>query len=543
MKIFSYAFSFFILLTLNLYSANDKNTPNFLIIVADDMAFTDIGTYGSEIETPNIDALAKKGVKFTQFYVSVSCSPTRAMLLSGTDNHQAGLGNMGELLTESQKGAPGYEGHLNNSVVTIAEVLKDNGYHTYMAGKWHLGHEPEQYPHSRGFEKSFSMMFGGASHWSDMYGLIYLQTPAIYTKNGEKLDKIPKDFYSSRSYTDFLIDSIRENLDDGKPFLAYLAFTAPHDPLHVPEPWLSKYRGAYDEGYEVLHKKRFNAAKKAGVVPESANMPKPYSSVKPWDTLADEEKALEARRMEVYAGMVDNIDYNVGRVIKFLKDTGQYDNTIIIFMSDNGANPWEMNEYPVPNQEEFLKQFDNSLENIGHPNSAIAYGIGWATAGVGPKYLFKMTVAEGGISSPLIISGPGIADNGRTIESFAYVTNIMPTILEMADSKHPKVYNGNKIHPLDGKSLLPVLTAKSDKIYSDEDVIAGEMLGGKWVRQGQYKAVMIAPPYGSNKWELYDISIDPGETNNLASTKPEKLKTLVDEYEKYAERVGVVPPN
>ncbi len=290
-------------------------------------------------------------------------------------------------------------------------------------------------------------------------------------------------------------------------------------------------------------RKDLTPQKKAGVVPESANMPKPYSSVKPWDTLADEEKALEARRMEVYAGIIDNIDYNVGRVIKFLKDTGQYDNTIIIFMSDNGANPWEMNEYPVPNQEEFLKQFDNSLENIGHPNSAIAYGIGWATAGVGPKYLFKMTVAEGGISSPLIISGPGIADNGRTIESFAYVTNIMPTILEMADSKHPKVYNGNKIHPLDGKSLLPVLTAKSDKIYSDEDVIAGEMLGGKWVRQGQYKAVMIAPPYGSNKWELYDISIDPGETNNLASTKPEKLKTLVDEYEKYAERVGVVPPN
>jgi len=536
-------FSFLILFTLNLYSANDKNTPNFLIIVADDMAFTDIGTYGSEIETPNIDSLAKEGVKFTHYYVSLSCSPTRSMLLSGTDNHQAGLGNMAELLTEAQKGAPGYEGHLNKSVVTIAEVLKDNGYHTYMAGKWHLGHKPEQYPRSRGFEKSFSMLYGGASHWADMYGLIFLQTPAYYTKNGEKLDKIPKDFFSSRSYTDFLIDSIRENIDDGKPFLAYLAFTAPHDPLHVPEPWLSKYKGKYDDGYDELHKKRFNAAKKAGVVPESANMPKPHPKVKPWDTLADEEKALEARRMEVYAGMVDNIDYNVGRVIKFLKDTGQYDNTIIIFMSDNGANPWEMNEYPVPNQEEFLKQFDNSLENIGHPNSAIAYGIGWATAGDGPKYLFKMTVAEGGISSPLIISGPGIADNGRTIESFAYVTNIMPTILEMADSKHPKVYNGNKIHPLDDKSLLPVLTAKSDKIYSDEDVIAGEMLGGKWVRQGQYKAVMIAPPYGSNKWELYDISVDPGETNNLASNKPKKLKTLIEEYDNYAKRVGVVPPN
>jgi len=497
----------------------------------------------ARLKHPILMHLQKKGVKFTQFYVSVSCSPTRAMLLSGTDNHLAGLGNMGEMLTPSQKGAPGYEGYLNNSVVTFAEVLRENGYHTYMAGKWHLGHDSDYLPRSRGFERSFGLLHGGASHWDDMSGLMKHETPVDYSKNGEKLDKLPKDFFSSRSYTDFLIDSIRENQNDGKPFLAYLAFTAPHDPLHVPEPWLSKYKGKYDDGYNVLHKKRFNAAKKSGVVPESAELPAPHSTVKPWNTLSEEQKAIEARKMEVYAGMVENLDYHIGRVINYLKDTGQYDNTVIIFMSDNGANPWEMNEYPVPNQEEFLKQFDNSLENIGHPNSAIAYGIGWATAGEGPKDLFKMTVGEGGISSPLIISGPGIADNGRTIESFAYVTNIMPTILEMADSKHPKVYNGNKIHPLDGKSLLPVLTAKSDKIYSDEDVIAGEMLGGKWVRQGQYKAVMIAPPYGSNKWELYDISIDPGETNNLASTKPEKLKTLVDEYEKYAERVGVVPPN
>jgi len=543
MKICSYALCFFILLTLNLYAANDNNPPNFLIIVADDMAFTDIGTYGSEIETPNIDSLAKEGVKFTQYYVSVSCSPTRSMLLSGTDNHLAGLGNMGELLTPSQKGAPGYEGYLNNSVVTFAEVLRDNGYHTYMAGKWHLGHEPDYYPGARGFETSFSMLHGGGSHWDDMSGLMEKDSPITYTKNGEKLEQIPKDFFSSRSYSDFLIDSIRENQNDGKPFLAYLSFTAPHDPLHVPEPWLSKYKGKYDDGYNVLHKKRFNAAKKSGVVPESAELPATHPTVIPWNSLSDEEKAIEVRKMEVYAGMVDNLDYHIGRVINYLKDTGQYDNTVIIFMSDNGANPWDSEDYPGENQQEFLKQFDNSLENIGHPNSAIAYGIGWATAGVGPKDLFKFTVGEGGISSPLIISGPGIKGHGRTNTSFAYVTNIMPTILEMADAKHPEVYNGNKVRPLDGKSLVPVLTAKSDKIYSDKDIIAGEMLGGKWVRQGNYKAVMIAPPYGSNKWELYDISVDPGETNNLASTKPEKLKTLAGEYEKYATRVGVVPPN
>jgi len=272
-------------------------------------------------------------------------------------------------------------------------------------------------------------------------------------------------------------------------------------------------------------------------------LPKAYSSVKPWDTLSDEEKAFEARRMEVYAGIIDNIDYNVGRVIKFLKDTGQYENTIIIFMSDNGANPWEMDEYPAPNQKEFVEQFDNSIDNIGRPGSAIALGIGWATAGGGPKDLFKMTVGEGGISSPLIISGPGIKGKDRTVESFVYATNIMPTIIELTGAKYPKIYKGKNIIPLESKSLLPVLKAKSDRVYSEEDVIAGEMRGGKWVRQGKYKAVLIAAPYGSNKWEFYDISVDPGETNNLASSNPEKLKALIVEYDNYAKRVGVVEPN
>lgn len=254
MRISIYALALIFLFSGSLYAGNKNPPPNILIVVVDDMAFTDIGAFGSEIETPNIDALATQGVKFTQFYVSVSCSPTRSMLLSGSDNHLAGLGNMGELLTPNQKGKPGYEGHLNNNVETFAEALKANGYHTYMAGKWHLGHEPDYYPGSRGFEKSYSLLNGGASHWDDMSGLLESESPAEYRKNGEKLEKLPKDFYSSRSFTDFLIDSIREDQKDNKPFLAYLAFTAPHDPLHVPEPWLSKYRGKYDAGYDELHK-------------------------------------------------------------------------------------------------------------------------------------------------------------------------------------------------------------------------------------------------------------------------------------------------
>ena len=223
--------------------------PNILLVVADDLGWTDLGSFGSEIETPNLDSLAQRGVMFTDFHTSVSCSPTRSMLLSGTDNHIAGLGNMGELISPEQRGKPGYEGHLNNRVVSLAELLRDNGYHTYLAGKWHLGHKPASFPHARGFERSFSMLFGGASYWSDMFGLMAEQEEiAEYVLDDKRLEELPKDFYATRSFTDFLINSIRANRGDGQPFLAYLAFTAPHDPLHVPEPWRSRYRGNYNDG-------------------------------------------------------------------------------------------------------------------------------------------------------------------------------------------------------------------------------------------------------------------------------------------------------
>ena len=241
------------LLLLGTAPAAFSKRPNILLVMVDDMGWTDIGSFGSEIDTPNLDALAQQGVKFTDFHVSVSCSPTRSMLLSGTDNHIAGLGNMGEMIAPEQRGKPGYEGHLNKRVVSLAEVLRAGGYHTYMAGKWHLGKEPDYLPHARGFERSFSMLFGGASYWSDMFGMMAVHEEiADYVQDDKRLEELPGDFYATRSYTDFLIESIRENRGDGKPFLAYLAFTAPHDPLHVPEPWLSKYRGSYDEGYEVL---------------------------------------------------------------------------------------------------------------------------------------------------------------------------------------------------------------------------------------------------------------------------------------------------
>ena len=321
--------------------------PNILLVVADDMGWTDLGSFGSEIATRHLDALAEHGVQFTNFYASLSCSPTRSMLLSGTDNHLAGLGNMGELITPEQRGEPGYEGYLNDRVVSLAEVLRDGGYHTFMAGKWHLGHAPEQFPHARGFERSFSMLLGGASYWSDMFGLLAEQEEvAEYVMDGERLHELPKDFYATRSYADFLMDAIRAHRGDGRPFLAYLAFTAPHDPMQVPEPWLSMYRGRNRDGYEILKERRTTAAGRRGVVPEGVPTPERHPMLHAWESLSEEQQELEQRGMEVYAGMVANMDYHFGRVVGFLKDIGEYDNTIVIFLSDNGPNPWVSEDYP-----------------------------------------------------------------------------------------------------------------------------------------------------------------------------------------------------
>ena len=513
--------------------------PNILLVVADDMGWTDLGSFGSEIETPHLDSLARSGVSFSSFYTSVSCSPTRSMLLSGTDNHLAGLGNMGELLAPAQKGKPGYEGHLNDRVVSLAEVLQTAGYNTHMAGKWHLGHSAEYFPHQRGFERSFTMVNGGASYWKDMSGLAPSEKLVTYVKDGKVLEKVPANFYATRNFADDLIDSIRKDQDNDKPFFAYLAFTAPHDPMHVPEPWQSMYRGAYDDGYEVLKAKRTAGAKKAGVVPDSAQTPKRHAMLPAWDSLTKDKQALEARGMEVYAGMVSNLDYHYGRVVSFLKDIGEYDNTIILFMSDNGPNPWVSEDYPGNRGSEWFAQFDNSLENIGKPMSHYAYGMGFGSACSGPLDLFKMTVGEGGIRTPLLVAGPGIKPEQKT-KAFAYVWDIMPTLLDYAGIKHPESYEGRKMEPMRGKSLKGLLAGSATSVYGKNDFIGGEMQNGKWMRQGDLKASSVSPPYGPGTWHLYNVSTDPGETLDLAGEQPEKLKELQEAWENYAKDVGVV---
>ncbi|MCP4383509.1 MAG: arylsulfatase [Hyphomicrobiales bacterium] len=521
-------------------AASADERPNILLVMADDLGWSDIGPYGGEIDTPNLDALAEAGMLFTDFHASVSCSPTRAMLLSGNDNHIAGLGTMSEMLVANQVGEPGYEGHLNDRVASMAEVLRDAGYHTIMSGKWHLGHEQGTLPFDRGFDSTLTMLVGGASHWADRLGILPDDDPAKYAMNGEHIKTLPEDFYSSRSYADRLIDEIRARRGDDRPFFAYLAFTAPHDPVHAPEPWLSKYAGRYDEGYEVLKKDRWATAKELGLVPVDAPLPELLPFVTPWSELTEEDQALEKRGMEVYSGMVDAMDYHYGRVVDFLADIGELDNTIIIFLSDNGSNPFYSADYPDAGNPEFVAKFDHSLENLGRPGSNFAYGPGFASGSSGPLDYFKQTVGEGGIRVPLIIAGPGIPE-GEVTDAFAYVWDILPTLLDMTGAKYPAERNGMKLEQPRGRSMAPLFADTALEIYGPDELVAGEMAGGKWIRQGSYKAVSVPAPYGDGEWRLYDVEKDPGETTDLASDMPDLLGFLMAAWNDYSEDVGVVP--
>jgi arylsulfatase A-like enzyme len=399
-------------------AAEPAKKPNILLIVADDMGYSDVGAFGGEIETPNIDALAQRGLSATNFYVAPTCSPTRSMLLTGTDNHVAGFGVMSEYTGPQQKGKPGYEGHLNQRVTSIATLLRDSGYHTYMAGKWHLGEEKGQWPADQGFERDFTLMQGGGSHWSDM-GYPNPQHPNLtFTRNGKLLDKLPDDHFSTAAFSDFITQSIDENKADGKPFFAYLSYQAVHSPFALPDDWIDKYKGRYDQGYDALRAERLARMKAMGLVGADVSLAPRMPNVPAWDSLTPEQKKISARKMEVYAAMVANMDHHIGRVLGHLKANGQLDNTLVLFFSDNGAEPVELLELAAsvdPAMKVWLeKNWDTKPENCGRKMSVCDYGAAWAQVGSTPFNYFKHYTAEGGIRSPLIAAGPGVVSDGQT---------------------------------------------------------------------------------------------------------------------------------
>jgi arylsulfatase len=507
--------------------------PNILLIVADDLGYSDIGAFGGEIATPALDALAEQGVRLTNFHVLPSCSPTRSVLLSGVDNHQAGLGSMGEFHTPEMDGYPGYIGHLNFEVAALPEVLKAGGYRTYMVGKWHLGFEEETSPHARGFDETFILVPGGGSHWSDRMPLSPPQ-PMIYRRNGKEVESLPEDFYSTRYYTDRLLEWIRRDHGDGKPFFAYLSYTAPHDPLHAPKEYIDRYEGVFDEGWDVLRFKRLHALKELGIIhPDAEPFPR-LSSVKAWEEMSTGEKQTAARDMEVYAAMVDYMDEQIKRVFDSLKEIGEYDNTMILFFSDNGANGAEWQTAYPGQTEEFVSSFDNSLDNRGLPGSFIDTGPGWAQASSSPSRMFKGFPAEGGIRSPFVVKLPGATVNAGTMShAFVHVRDIMPTILDLAGVAHAEEFGGRAVLPLQGRSILDLLAGQAEVPYPEASRVGYELFGLKAYFDGDWKILWMPPPFGSGEWELYNLKDDPAEMNNLGVRHPERLEQMVAMWEQY----------
>ncbi|MDP3492014.1 MAG: arylsulfatase [Hyphomonadaceae bacterium] len=516
--------------------------PNFLVIVADDLGYSDIGAFGGEISTPNLDRLAYQGLRFTGFHTAPTCSPTRAMLMSGTDNHRAGLGSMSELMSPNQRGKPGHEGYLRTDIAALPEVLQANGYRTLMSGKWHLGLTPEQDPHARGFDKSFALLQGAGNH----FGADLSVDPskgATYRQNGVTLTSLPKDFYSSDAFAERLIGFLRDApKSDGasKPFFALLAFSAPHYPLQALPEDIARYRGRYDKGFEALREERLNRQAELGLIDLKKPVHALETGIGSWASLSNSEKQMASRDMEIYAAMVDRLDLNVGRVLDELARTGELDNTVVVFLSDNGA---EGSNFDKPRREAVRARIaasDNRLANRGKANSYVGYGPGWAQAATAPSWLHKAFETEGGTRAAAFIRFPGFYRQGEISNAFLSVADIAPTMLEAAGiPNHNGWFEGRKVQPITGKSWIGYLGGVRDRVYGPLDAVGGELLGSRVLRQGDWK---LTDP-GDGVWRLFNIAADPGETNDLGAAQPDRRDALAKLWDDYAKDVGVVLPD
>ena len=530
----------------------EVKAPNVLLIVVDDVGFNDLSIHGSEIQTPNIDMLMRDGVALTNFHVAPNCSPTRAMLMSGTDSHIAGLGGMAESMAPNQKGRPGYEGHLNFSVAALPEVFQDAGYHTYMTGKWHLGLTEETSPAARGFDNSFMLGEGGAGHFSNMLQ-IFGPVKATYREDGKQLDSLPDDFYSTKFYTERMIEYIDSNHNDGKPFFSYLAYSAPHWPLQAPQESIAKYKGVYDEGYEVLREKRLQSLKDLGLVDKDTSVFPRYADEPGWDELSAEEKAYQARVMEVYAAMIDDVDIYIGKLIDHLKAIGEYDNTFIFFTSDNGPEAHNLDEAWEGMAEYVASCCDNSYENIGNANSYIWYGQNWGQAGNTPARMYKGFTSQGGIRVPAFAHYPKGIEKGVRSDGLLHVMDVMPTLLEFAGISHPgSPYRDREVVDMKGHSMLPLLQGKTDAVHADDHVIGWELFSKRAVRKGDWKILYEpfhevleprAPGIKSDTWQLYNLADDPAESKDLSEENPEKLAEMIVHWNEYVADTGLVLPD
>lgn len=519
-----------------------ERRPNLLVIVADDLGYSDLGAFGGEIRTPNLDKLALNGIRLAGFHTAPTCSPTRSMLLSGTDNHRAGLGTMAEMIRPNQQGKPGYEGYLRSDVATLAERLGASGYRTLLSGKWHLGVTPEQDPHARGFERSFALLQGGHNHFGtdadpEKGGR------ATYTEQGKRVTQLPADFYSSDTFAARLIEFLGETPAGGKsarPFFGYLAFTAPHWPLQAHPEDIARYKGRYDEGFDVLRARRLARQRELGILGPDVAAHVPRNRDGSWDSLTAEQQRLAARNMEIYAAMVDRLDQNVGRVVEALRASGELDNTVIVFLADNGAEALDVETTGAQMLAAQLKGADNGFANRGTASSYLTYGAGWAQAATAPSWLTKGYQSEGGTRAVAFISGAGIAARKGAETQYLSVADIAPTLLDLAgaDGKATQVA-GRKVVPITGRSWAAWLKDAGARVYGADDGVGAELFGSRAYRRGDWKLTDI----GDGVWRLFDIARDPGETRDLSLVHPDRTAELAAAWDRYAKEVGVILPD
>ena len=514
-------FALFAFLCGHLSAAEQR--PNILLIMVDDMGYSDIGCYGGEIRTPTLDALAVGGVRLARFYNCAQCCPSRASLMSGLYPHQAGVGDMNEQGAANELwrriGSPAYLGFKKEGVVTLPESLREAGYQTFMAGKWHLGQDEACWPGQRGFERHFALI-GGACEQFTGYRSWQKKGPITkFVHNGQRVEKLPPDFYTTDSFTDHTLRFIEES-DPGKPWFGYLAYTAPHWPLQAHESDVAKYAETYRVGPEAIRQRRFERLKQIGLIPDSARLPQLDAEIT--NEAQNAKKERNEQWMRHFAAMIDRVDQNLARIVETLRKRGQFDNTLILFLSDNGSDE--------------------------------VRGPLWGQVCNTPFRKFKVWVHDGGIASPFIAHWPaGIpaSQRGKIVTGPAHIMDVFPTCLDAAATKYPRTFASHAVQPLEGTSLLPALRGEVATLPMDRPLF-WERMGNEAVRQGHWKLVRGYGPASENggiattgprtgKWELYDTSTDPGETHDLAAQQSEKVASLVSQHEAWAKRVGVVP--
>lgn len=506
----------------------NADKPNIVLIMVDDMGYSDIGCFGSEIPTPNLDRLAQNGVRYTNFYNTSRSCPTRASLITGLYQHDAGIGGMSEDGGEMDKersvhdqGTYGYRGALNRNSVTLAEVLKSAGYHTYMTGKWHVGLiGPEKWPLQRGFDRYYGILAGASSYLKPQGG-------RGLTLDNTQLPPPEQPYYTTDAFTDYALEFIKSNEGDGSPFFLYLAYNAPHWPLHAKQEDIDKFEGKYDQGWEKTREARYNKMVDLGIIDESWGLAEWENRT--WDQLTEEEQARSSKRMSVYAAQVHCMDYNVGRVLDYLEESGEMDNTLVIFFSDNGACAEPYSETG------FMNEGINAMDSWVSPS----YGKPWAQVSNTPFRKYKVRSYEGGVSTCFIMSWPDKFKryHGQIRRNTAFLPDIMATFVDVSGAEYPKVHNGYMIHPMAGASMIPTVKNPKAEIH---DYIFNEHENNKYARWKNWKAVW---DQGGKEWELYDIDKDRSERHNLAAQHPEILNQLVEKWNEWAALHHVYPKN